>query len=290
MPLSRLTDLTAPAVAALPEDTLAVLPVGSLEQHGPHLPVATDHLIAQAVAEAAARQAAADCSLLLLPPLAYTKSDEHAWAAGTVWLSATTLLAVCDDIGRSLAASGLRRLAFVNAHGGNTALLTVALRELRVHHGLYTFLLPVSLPAAEAGETAASERGLGVHAGLTETSAMLHLHPDLVDMTKARRAVPERLADLTHVGFGKPVAFGWTSDDLSATGVVGDPTGATAELGRRLVAAATDATAAALRECARFTLPGPGGRRHPRPGGRPGSPATADTAETGRRRRGTGLP
>lgn len=252
---SRFTEfahLSGPAVAALPPGTLAVLPVGSLEQHGPHLPVATDYLIGKAVAERGARQAAEDCPITLLPALAYTKSNEHAWSPGTVWLSATTLLAVLDDIGRSLATSGVRRLAFVNAHGGNSALLGVALRELRINHGLFTFLLHASLPADQGGASPAPELGMGVHAGLNETSAMLHLHPELVDMSLARRSVPEHLAAYEHVGFGKAVSFGWTSDDLAAGGVVGDPTGATAERGARLIDAAVTRTAAALRECARF--------------------------------------
>jgi creatinine amidohydrolase len=94
---------------------------------------------------------------------------------------------------------------------------------------------------------------MGVHAGLHETSAMLHLHPGLVDMATARRSVPDRLAEFQHIGFGKPVPFGWTSDDLSpTTGVIGDPTGATADLGHKLIDAAITRTAAALRECARF--------------------------------------
>lgn len=256
---SEFAHLSGPAVAALPPQTLAVLPVGSLEQHGPHLPVATDLLIGQAVAAAAARRAAGQgLPVTLLPALAYTKSNEHAWSPGTVWLSATTLLAVLDDIGRSLAASGLRRLAFVNAHGGNSALLAVALRELRINHGLFTFLLHASLPADQGGASPAPELGLGVHAGLNETSAMLHLHPELVDMSLARRSVPEHLAAYEHIGFGKPVPFGWTSDDLApTTGVIGDPTGATPEHGTTLIEAATTHTTAALHECAHFTFDPP---------------------------------
>ncbi len=257
MALTRFIELTGPDIAALSPDTVAVLPVGSIEQHGPHLPVATDHLIAEAVAEGAARAAAEHCAVTLLPGLVYTKSDEHAWSPGTLWLSATTLLAVLDDLGRSLAAGPVRRLAFVNAHGGNSALLGVALRELRTRHGLFTFLLHASLPADQGGASPAPELGMGVHGGLNETSAMRHLHPHLVDMGRAARSVPEHLAEYQHIGFGKPVAFGWTSDDFAAgdgpgSGVVGDPTGATAERGRVLVEAAVDRAAAALRECAHF--------------------------------------
>ncbi|MGN9845857.1 creatininase family protein [Nonomuraea sp. H19] len=94
------------------------------------------------------------------------------------------------------------------------------------------------------------------HGGLNETAAMLHLHPRLVDMAQARRSVPEHLTTYEHIGFGKPVSFGWSSDDFgTGDGVIGDPTGATPELGHELVDAAIAANAAALRECARF-LPG----------------------------------
>lgn len=145
------------------------------------------------------------------------------------------------------------RLAFLNAHGGNSALLGVALRELRTRHGLRTFLLHASLPADQGGVSPATEYGMGVHGGLKETSAMLHLRPDLVDMTQARRSIPEHLTSYEYIGFGKPVSFGWTSDDFATgNGLIGDPTGATPELGSKLVDTAIAAGAAALRECARF--------------------------------------
>ncbi|WP_425838691.1 creatininase family protein [Streptomyces fractus] len=257
MAFTRFAELAAPAVEQLPDDTVAVLPVGAIEQHGAHLPVATDHLIAEAVAEGAAQAAGEECDITLLPSLAYTKSNEHAWSAGTLWIGPTTLLAVLDDIGRSLAAGPVRRLAFLNAHGGNSALLGVALRELRVRHGLHTFLLHASLPVDQGGTSPESELGLGVHGGLNETSAMLHLRPDLVDLTRAKRSVPEHLTAYEHIGFGKAVSFGWTSDDFgTGDGVVGDPTGADAALGRKLIEAAVARGAAALRECARFH-PGP---------------------------------
>lgn len=253
MTFTRFIDLSGPDIERLGEDTVAVLPVGAIEQHGPHLPVATDYYMAEAVAEGAARAAGETCDITLLPGLAYTKSDEHAWSAGTLWLSARTLLSVLDDLGRSLATGPVRRLAFLNAHGGNSALLGVALRELRTRHGLRTFLLHASLPADQGGTSPATEQGLGVHGGLKETAAMLHLHPDLVDMAQARRSVPDHLTQYEHIGFGKSVSFGWTSDDFATgTGVIGDPTGATPELGRKLVDASITASAAALRECARF--------------------------------------
>ena len=169
----------------------------------------------------------------LLPPLAFTKSDEHAWSSGTVWLSWDTLMRVLVDIGSSLAASPVRRLAFLNGHGGNSALLQVASRELRRRFGLRTFVMHPSLPPDQGGTSKGSgEMGMGVHAGIGETSVMLHLRPDLVHMDLAVRSVPEALTEYEHIGFGKPVSFGWLSDDFGGNGTIGDPTGANAEAGK----------------------------------------------------------
>lgn len=253
----RLADLRAPQVASLLNATSVLIqPVGAVEQHGPHLPLSTDLLIASDVAERVVAERGDELDLWLLPPLAYSKSNEHHWAPGTIWLSAQTLLAVLDDLGRSLATLPCRRLVFLNGHGGNTQLLIVALRDLRVAHGLMTFLLHPSLPRDSGGVAHDDdELGMGVHAGRDETSIMLHLHPSLVDMNAARRAVPSSMAGRTHARFGGDAAFGWTSADLDPSGVVGDPTLATAERGAALVAGMIATLGEALEEIAAFEFP-----------------------------------
>jgi creatinine amidohydrolase len=209
--------------------------------------------VAAAVAEAAVERVGDDVDAWLLPPLAYTKSNEHAWAAGTVWLSASTLLSVLDDVGRCAAMTPARRLVFMNGHGGNSALVNVANRELRLRHGLMTFLAHPGLPPDQGGASPASELGMGVHGGTDETSLMLHLAPELVDLPAAsERHVPEHLAGNRYVRFGGPVSFGWLSNDFGDAGVIGDPTAATAERGAELFAGAVDAFCAALGEIARF--------------------------------------
>jgi creatinine amidohydrolase len=251
----RLADLRAPEVAArIGPGSVLVLPVGAVEQHGPHLPLSTDLLVAEAVSERIVAERGDELDLWLLPALAVSRSNEHAWSPGTLWLSATTLLAVLDDLGRSIAALPARRLVFVNGHGGNSALLNVACRELRLAHGLMTFLAHPFVPADHGGPSPAGELGIGIHAGLDETSVVLHLRPDLVDMALAARAVPEHLAANRHVRFGGSVSFGWTSQDLGVDGVIGDPTGATAERGRELVDAAVAVLGDAFAEIAKFDL------------------------------------
>jgi len=249
-------DLRAPDVERLVTDrSIIVQPLGAVEQHGPHLPLNTDLVIADRVASAAVDQVGAELDVWLLPPLAYTKSNEHAWSPGTIWLSATTLLAVLDDIARCVATTGVRKLVFFNGHGGNSALVNVANREIRLTHGLMTFLAHPGVPPDQGGSSAAGELGMGVHGGADETSMMLHLAPELVEMELATRNVPEELAANEHVRFGGPVGFGWLSDDFGPDGHIGDPTSASAARGAEIVDAAVAGFCTALAEIARFELP-----------------------------------
>ena len=252
----RLDELRAPDIARLlNERTILVQPLGAVEQHGPHLPFNTDLLVADRVAAAAVERVGAELDVWLLPPLAYTKSNEHAWSAGTIWLSATTLLAVLDDIGRCVATTPARKLVFLNGHGGNSALVGVANREIRLHHGLMTFLAHPGVPPDQGGQSPEAELGMGIHGGTEETSLMLHLAPELVDMSVATRNVPESMAANRYVRFGGSVGFGWLSNDFGPDGHIGDPTTATAEHGEVLFEAAVDAFCAALAEISAFELP-----------------------------------
>ncbi|RDI56005.1 creatininase family protein [Nocardia mexicana] len=244
----RFADLSTTEIPdVLHRDSILVLPTGAIEPHGPHLPLRTDLVMAEAVSAAAVDRAAAQGEdVWLLPALGYTKSDEHANLPGAMWLQAETMLRVVTDLGRSIAATPARRLLFVNCHGGNSALLEVALRELRRRFGLQTFLY------ASPARPGPTESGFGIHAGWAETSMMLHLRPDLVDMTQAKPAVPHALSGHKHVGFGKPVRFGWLADDFAESGVIGDPTGADAAVGAELFAAAVDSLLQSIPEIATF--------------------------------------
>ena len=229
--------------------TVAVLPIGSVEQHGPHLPLGTDTMIAESVAHAAL--AGPVPPAVALPTISVALSSEHTWAKGTLSLPPGQLLSLLDSIGSAVARAGLKRLVFLNGHGGNSAALRVAARELRLSHGLLTFVAHPHTPADQGGT---SSEGLEIHAGFRETSVMLHLRPDLVRMELAERCVPEWLDRYRLVGFGKPVSFGWTSDDFGKSGVIGDPGGANAEAGRAAFSEAVTAFQSALAEIAAFDL------------------------------------
>lgn len=252
-PSRRWADLSGPAlVAATSERSLAVLPIGAIEHHGPHLPLRTDALIAEAVATAAVERVAAEgLDAWLLPTVSYGKSDEHYWAPGTLWVEGTTLLEQLVEIARSVAATPVRTLVFVNGHGGNVMLLGWANREIRRRFGLRTFSMPSGAGgvAGDGKEGRPDELGQGIHAGFGETSLMLHLAPALVSPDLPPRNVPEHIAGLRHIGFNaKPVMFGWTSDDFGPTGVIGDPTGANAAHGQWMFERGVEFVAEALHE------------------------------------------
>jgi creatinine amidohydrolase len=246
------TELHGPEFVGLAPESIAIVPIGSAEQHGPHLPLNTDFVVADSLARDMLAAYGDELDLLLLPSMAISKSNEHAWSAGTLWLSATTMLTVLDEIARCVATTPVRKLVFLNGHGGNSALLQVASRDILLAHGLRTFVMHPSVPPDQGGQSPAAELGMGIHAGLEETSVMLHLRPDLVRLELGKRGVPEHLASFERVRFGGPVSFGWLSDDFGTDGTLGDPTGATAEHGQRRYEAMITTAGQSLREIARF--------------------------------------
>lgn len=249
-------DLKAPDFRDLPADAVAVLPVGAVEQHGPHLPLSVDRDLVEAVVERTLPRLAAGQSVLVLPTLAVSRSGEHDRHPGTLSLGAETLLAILRDIGGSVARAGVARLMMLNGHGGNTAILEVAVRELRMAHGL------IAAHGSWFGFT--ESEGLfplealaeDIHAGDSETSAMLAARADLVDMSRARDFVPAMRGWAEASRFiglsGQPARPGWVIDDLNADGACGDATSATREKGDALLDSAARNFAAFLEEFARF--------------------------------------
>lgn len=249
----RYEDLTGPEIKTeISPSSILLLPIGAVEQHGPHLPMSVDRVIADETATAVVAECGDDLDVWQLPTLAISKSNEHAWSPGTLYLSPETMLAVVRDIGRAAASTGVERLVLLNAHGGNTTHLGTALRELRLQFGLKTFLMHPSLPPAYGGVSTAEELGMGIHGGLHETSVFMHLRPGEVHLDKAERKVPEALAENHHVKFGGSVSFGWLSNDFDPQGYIGDPTGATPQLGKQLFEQAVATLAAAMAEIKTF--------------------------------------
>lgn len=234
-------------VEALPkESTLLVLPTAAIEQHGHHLPLATDTLINNLLLGKALQKLPSDAPVFALPPVCYGKSNEHLGFPGTLSVSASTFMAVIRDIGASVAASGFRRLLLFNTHGGNSALVDVMARDLRAEFGLRTFCLFGSGGAPFTGLNP-QERKYGFHAGEVETAYLLSATPELVDTSAyttnyiADIEQPERLLPEF-----APATFSWLTRDIAASGVMGDPTPATAEKGALWIEESATSIASAL--------------------------------------------
>ncbi|WP_436639283.1 creatininase family protein [Microbaculum sp. FT89] len=231
-------DLTTVDFESLdPDRTVAVLPVGAIEQHGPHLPVATDALVAGAVAEAAVAAADPDLPVLLLPLMPVGKSNEHIDFPGTLTLPAETLIAVWREIGESVARSGLRKVLFINSHGGQPQVMEIVARELRVRHEMFCVSSSWWQMGTPEDLVPPHEARHGIHGGLVETSLILHLAPDLVRMDKAedfRPVMAEIAGDYEKLTYLGGVGIGWQAQDIHPAGVAGDASKATADIGKAI--------------------------------------------------------
>jgi creatinine amidohydrolase len=241
-------------VDALPrESTLLVLPTAAIEQHGHHLPLATDTLINNLLLGRALKKLPADLPVYALPTVHYSKSNEHIGFPGTLSLSATTFMAVLRDLGSSLSKANFQKLVLYNTHGGNTALIDVMARDLRAEFGLRTFALHGSGGISFEGLDP-QERAYGFHAGEVETSFLLASVPELVDRSAY---TTNYIADISKPEMllpeNAPATFAWLTRDIAASGVMGDPRPATAEKGERWLEQAAARLAAALEMMARFT-------------------------------------
>jgi creatinine amidohydrolase/Fe(II)-dependent formamide hydrolase-like protein len=232
-----LAELTFEEVSRLlgPRSVL-VLPVGSTEQHGPHLPLNTDVLIAEALARRIVDRWAGQFDLWRLPAIAVGLAREHEWAAGTLSLSVPGMTALMHDLGRTIRRSlPTRHLLVLNCHGGNRGILEALLRDLQVDAGLNTCVFhPAALSDGDGPIP-------DIHGGRNETSIMLAIAPHLVRLDRC----PQGHADAAKVRetiLDPAVHWAWSSDDpaLARSGVIGDATAATAAFGLRLIERAAE--------------------------------------------------
>jgi creatinine amidohydrolase len=246
------------------DNTVAVLPLAAIEQHGPHLPLEVDARIADGIVEAALPHLAHDSRALFLPTQKIGFSPEHARFAGTLTLKAETLIRLWTDIGESVAATGVRKMVLFNAHGGQANFMDIVARDLRARLDMLVlsvnwYGLPLYGSQGEDvnGLFSASEHRFGIHAGDIETSLMLALAPQSVLMHKARSfaSTSETRAEQFEIlGNGKSAKLAWQMQDYNPSGAVGNAAAATSAKGEQLLQAAARALAQLLGEVQRLPL------------------------------------
>ena len=241
-----------------PARTIAVLPVAATEQHGPHLPLSVDTVLADGIVAASLPHLPADLSVLFLPTQAVGLSPEHARFPGTLTLKAETVLRLWTDIGESVAAAGVRKLLLFNSHGGQVSVLDLVARDLRARLNLLVYSCSwFTLPLHDAqGQDlhalfSAEEHRFGIHGGDIETSMMLALASARVQMSQAQNFVSTaqaRAQQFPILGNGRSAKLGWQTQDYHSAGAVGNAAAATAAKGEALVQAAGRALAQLLAE------------------------------------------
>ncbi len=236
------------------EQVVAVLPVAAIEQHGPHLPLSVDATLLAGLLQATQRQLAAELPVLFLPAQNVGLSPEHQAFPGTLTLQPETLLALWRDIGQSVARAGIKKLLIFNTHGGHVGAMDIVARDLRARCDLLVYSsswFNLALPPALQAQFSADEQRFGIHAGEVETSMMLALQPERVDMARAenfRSSSQDRAERYRVLGDGKSAKMAWQIQDYNPAGAVGNAAAASATKGQALMDAASAQLVCLLQE------------------------------------------
>jgi creatinine amidohydrolase len=251
--------LTWTDVEAMPnkDNVVMIQPIGAIEQHGPHLPLAVDAAIAQAVLGKALGQLDPQIPAYALPTLYYGKSNEHWHFPGTLTLTAQTLITMLMEVGESLYRSGFRKWIIMNAHGGQPQVIEIVARDLhQLHDDFQVFpFFTWRVPHITKQLMTAQEGLLGIHAGDAETSLLLTILPETVKMARAVAEYPTGLPENSLLDLERKLPIPWNTRDLSRSGVIGDPTVATREKGDRILASLADSWAQVIKDVYAFVPP-----------------------------------
>jgi creatinine amidohydrolase len=233
------TDIYWPDIAGLePAGWIAVLPLAATEQHGPHLPVGTDVMIAEAYLARVRELLPDNIPATFLPIQPVGISTEHIDYPGTLTLPTDVALKTWMALGESVARAGIKKLVMVTSHGGNSAAMSLVAQDLRAQHGLLAVTTGWSRFGAPEGLFSAEELRHGIHGGAVETSIMLAKYPQHVRNNEIADFRPASIAmekDFRQLSAHRPAPFAWQAQDLHPSGAAGDATLASAEKGQRLL-------------------------------------------------------
>jgi creatinine amidohydrolase len=240
-----------------PEQTVALMPVAAIEQHGPHLPLSTDALINEGIVRTTLERLPSGPALLILPAQNVGLSSEHTSFAGTLSIRDSVLLDAWTDIGRSVARTGIRKLIVFNTHGGQKALVDLLAVRLRSELGMLVVRATYFAFGALPGLFDPAEIVHDIHGGEVETSLLLHLRPDLVRTAALAdfSGLPHQLAARNKLlGVEKPVGLGWRAEDLHPAGACGNAARADGRRGAEHLAYLADRLAGLVGEVAAMPL------------------------------------
>ena len=239
------------------ENAIIVQPVGAIEQHGPHLPIAVDSAISMGVLGKALSQLDEEIPAYALPCLYYGKSNEHSGFPGTVTLSAATLLSVITEVATSIYRSGFRKLILMNSHGGQPQIMEIAARDLHEKHSDFAVFpfFTWRVPHIAGDLLTEKEKEYGIHAGDAETSIMLSLLPEQVKMDRAVKEYPQGLPENSSIDMEGNLPFAWLTKELSESGVMGDATAATKQKGDRILQSVADGWVRVIEDVYKFQQP-----------------------------------
>ncbi len=228
------------------EKSIVLLPIAATEQHGKHLPVGTDSMILEALLKKFAKEKdMPQGNVVIAPQIWVGKSNEHMSFPGTLTFKAMTLYHMVEELTDSITAHGFQKIMLVNAHGGNTDLLNLISRDIRIKHKVEVYVFDwwfTSFWQELLSEKKDSHSPYGVfHACELETSLMMEIAPETVDESAIADETPDGMFEgKEFVSLFGPITMGWETKDVTKSGVIGCPVSASAQKGKEMLQYATD--------------------------------------------------
>lgn len=249
--------LTWKEIAEMPDKENAVIiqPIGAIEQHGHHLPIAVDSAISLGVLGKALEKLDDRIAAYALPALYYGKSNEHYGFPGTITLSAETLLRVIKEVAASIYSAGFRKLILMNSHGGQPQIMEIAARDIHQENTDFQVFpfFTWRVPNITHELLTDKESEYGIHAGDAETSLMLALLPQQVKMDLAVKEYPSNLPEDSLLTMEGKLPFAWLTKEISTTGTIGDATVATKEKGAKILASLAEGWVKTITDVYKFS-------------------------------------